>query len=129
LISGLTFNKYENKSNALGKRFGRLKSSLGFSSLQVFHSIRKTVATTFENKEVLENIVADIIGHDKPRITYGSYSSGTTLKVKKQKIELLNYDWNKKVKSPLKIEEDKNKKEEQRLTKINKSRGGRKSNL
>jgi hypothetical protein len=122
LISGLTFNKYENKSNALGKRFGRLKSSLGFSSLQVFHSIRKTVATTFENKEVLENIVADIIGHDKPRITYGSYSSGTTLKVKKQKIELLNYDWNKRVKSPLKIEEDKNRKEELRLTKINKSR-------
>lgn len=122
LISGLTTNKYDDRSNAVGKRFGRLKSSLGFPPLKVFHSIRKTVGTTFENEEVLENIVADIIGHDKPRVTYGSYSSGATLKVKKQKIELLNYDWNKRVKSPLKIEEDKNKKEELRLRKINKSR-------
>jgi integrase len=117
LISGLTFNKYKDRSNAIGKRFGRLKKSLGFESLKVFHSIRKTVATTFENHQVLENIVADIIGHDKPRMTYGIYSSGTNLIIKKQKIELLNYDWAKKVKSPNQLLLDKEKKELIRLKK------------
>ena len=32
LISGLGFNKYGNRSNAVGKRFGRLKRKLGFGS-------------------------------------------------------------------------------------------------
>ena len=120
LISGLTLNKYQDRSNAIGKRFGRLKTGLGFERLKVFHSIRKTVSTTFENNEVLENIVADIIGHDKPRMTYGTYSSGTNIKIKKQKIELLNYDWDKKVKSPHQLKEEKEKKEKIRVDKFKK---------
>jgi integrase len=107
LLSGLTQNKYTDRSNAIGKRFGRLKASLGFPEMKVFHSIRKTVGTIFENNEVLENIVADIIGHSKPRMTYGKYSSGTNMKIKKEKIELLNYPWNKKVKTPLQISQEK----------------------
>ena len=49
LLSGLTFNKYGDRSNAIGKRFGRLKQSLGFSEKKVFHSIRKTVVTLLED--------------------------------------------------------------------------------
>ena len=120
LISGLTMNKYHDRSNAIGKRFGRLKTGLGFPSLKVFHSIRKTVSTTFENNEVLENIVADIIGHDKPRMTYGKYSSGTNLKIKKEKIELLNYDWSRRVKSPIQLLKDKEKKELDRIKSLSK---------
>ena len=120
LISGLTMNKYQDRSNAIGKRFGRLKTGLGFPSLKVFHSIRKTVSTTFENNEVLENIVADIIGHDKPRMTYGKYSSGTNLKIKQEKIELLNYDWTKRVKSPVQLLKDKEKKELNRIKSLSK---------
>ena len=30
LISGLSFNKYGDRSNAIGKRFGRLKTRLGY---------------------------------------------------------------------------------------------------
>ena len=120
LISGLTMNKYQDRSNAIGKRFGRLKTGLGFPSLKVFHSIRKTVSTTFENNEVLENIVADIIGHDKPRMTYGKYSSGTNLKIKQEKIELLNYDWTRRVKSPVQLLKDKEKKELNRIKSLSK---------
>lgn len=91
IISGLTFNKYNNRSNAIGKRFGRLKKKLGYSDPQVFHSIRKTLTTKLENAGVAENVAADIVGHDKPTMTYGLYSGGTILEVKRTAIEKISY--------------------------------------
>ena len=91
LLSGLSFNKYNDRSNAIGKRFGRLKQSLGFPGKKVFHSIRKTVVTLLENAGISENLAADIVGHEKPRITYGLYSGGATLAVKKGALELVTY--------------------------------------
>lgn len=74
LISGLTFNKYGDRSNAIGKRFGRLKAGVGYSRNFVFHSFRKGVATQFERLGIAENISANILGHDIPTMTYGLYS-------------------------------------------------------
>ncbi|MAS40875.1 MAG: hypothetical protein CMK33_04080 [Porticoccaceae bacterium] len=93
LLAGLTFNKYGDRSNAIGKRFGRLKDSLGFGGKHVFHSIRKTVVTLLENAGVSENLTADIVGHDKPRITYGLYSGGALLEVKREALEKVRYPW------------------------------------
>jgi len=93
LIPNLTLNKFGDRSNAIGKRFGRLKRSLGYSKSHVFHSIRKTFTTQLENASVLENITADIIGHEKPRMTYGLYSGGTTLEVKRKAIAKVKYDF------------------------------------
>lgn len=100
LISGLSFNKYNDRSNAIGKRFGRLKKSLGFPDKKVFHSIRKTLVTLLENAGISENLAADIVGHEKPRITYGLYSGGATLAVKKEAIERIAYPLGSSVKSP-----------------------------
>lgn len=91
LLSGLLPNKYGDRSNALGKRFGRLKAALGFNEAHVFHSIRKTVATLLENAGVPENVAADIIGHDKPTLTYGLYSGGATLATKREALEKIAY--------------------------------------
>lgn len=92
LLSGLSAeNKYGNRSSAIGKRFGRLKVRLGYGPDYVFHSIRKTVATLLENAGVPENVAADIIGHDKPSMTYGLYSGGASLAVKAEAINKLNY--------------------------------------
>jgi integrase len=91
VLSGLSFNKFGNRSNAIGKRFGRLKSALGFGPQYVFHSIRKTVATKLENALVPESVSADILGHDKPTMTYGIYSGGTSLAVRIKAIEKLTY--------------------------------------
>ncbi len=91
LLSGLTFNKYGDRSNAIGKRFGRLKESLGFSDAYTFHSLRSTLITLLENAGVSENLAADIVGHEKPRITYGLYSGGATLAVKKEALERIAY--------------------------------------
>jgi integrase len=92
LLSGLTKNKYGDRANALGQRFGRLKTRQKFSSRYVFHSIRKTFTTMLENAGVGENLAADIVGHEKPRITYGLYSGGASLEVMREAIKKVSYD-------------------------------------
>ena len=91
VLLGPTANKYGNRSNGLGKRFSRLKTDLGFGPQLVFHSIRKTVVTIFENAGVPENVVADIVGHEKTTMTYGLYSGGVSLAVKREALEKLAY--------------------------------------
>ncbi len=91
LLPNLSKNKYGDRSNALGKRFGRLKEKHQFSNRHVFHSIRKTFTTLLENNGVSENVAADIVGHEKPRITYGLYSGGSTLETMREAIEKVRY--------------------------------------
>lgn len=94
LFSGLTENKYGDRSNAIGKRFGRLKKLKGYDNRKVFHSIRKTFVTQLENAGVPEGVVADIVGHEKQTMTYGLYSGGASLAVKQKAIEQVMYAFN-----------------------------------
>ena len=69
-------------SNAVGKRFGRLKRLVledGSSRQKCFHSIRKFVVTTLEQGGVAEGVAADLVGHEKPNITYNVYSGGSSI--------------------------------------------------
>ncbi len=91
ILAGLTLNKYGDRSNAIGKRFGRLKAALGYGPQHVFHSLRKTLVTLLEDAGVSENLAADIVGHEKPRITYGLYSGGASLKTKADALALVKY--------------------------------------
>ena len=91
VLSRLTVNKYGDRSNAIGKRFGRLKRELQFGPQLVFHSIRKTVVTVLENAGVAENIGADIVGHEKTTMTDGLYSGGVSLAVKREALAKLFY--------------------------------------
>ena len=91
VLSGLTVNKYGDRSNWVGKRFGHLKTKMGFGKQLVFHSIRKTVVTILENAGVPENVVADIVGHEKTTMTYGLYSGGLSLAVKREALDKLAY--------------------------------------
>jgi hypothetical protein len=75
------------RSAPIGKRFGRMKAEMGFGPEHVFHSIRKTVATLLEDAECPEGIAADIIGRDKPTMTYGLYSGGSTMVTRREWIE------------------------------------------
>lgn len=83
LFDSLTENKYKDRSNAIGKRFGRLKKKLGFGKQHVFHSIRKTFTTQLERSGIPESISADIVGHEKQTMTYGLYSAGSSLEQKR----------------------------------------------
>jgi integrase len=91
VLSRLSLNKYGDRSNAIGKRFGRLKSDMGYGEQHVFHSIRKTVVTILENAGAPENVVADIVGHEKTTMTYGLYSGGLSLAVKAEALDKLAY--------------------------------------
>lgn len=91
LISGLTFNKYGNRSNAVGKRFGRLKKKLDFGPSHVFHSFRNTLARKLEEAGIPENIAARIVGHEFSTMTYGLYSGGVSLEVKQEAINQIGY--------------------------------------
>jgi integrase len=58
----------------------------------VFHSLRKTLVTALEDAGVSESLAADIVGHEKPHITYGLYSGGVSLATKAEAIERVRYD-------------------------------------
>ena len=45
----------------------------------IFHIFQKTVVTLLEQECISENLAADIVGHEKPSITYGLYSGGYSL--------------------------------------------------
>lgn len=79
--------KHASNDMAVGKRFGRLKSAAGYGGDLVFHSLRKTYATTCEQLGIPEGIAADILGHEKETMTYGLYSGGTSVE---QKQEVVN---------------------------------------
>jgi integrase len=87
LIPVSTTNQYDERSAPIGKRFGRMKAEMGFGPEHVFHSIRKTVATLLEDAQCPEGIAADIIGHDKPTMTYGLYSGGSSMATRREWIE------------------------------------------
>lgn len=92
VIAGLTIDKRGERGKALGKRFGRLKTAMGYTERKhCFHSIRKTVGTMFEQAEVLEGVAADILGHEKQTMTYGLYSGGSSLKQKRDAINKIKY--------------------------------------
>jgi integrase len=96
VLVDLSANKYEDRSPAIGHAFGRLKTALGHGPELVFHSIRKTVVTELENASVPEGVVADIVGHEKPNITFGLYSGGNSVAVMRKAIAKLKYPAPKK---------------------------------
>ena len=94
LFKSLTTDKYDNRTDALGKRFGRAKKKLGFDERYVFHSIRKTVATLLEQADVPENVCCDIVGHEKSAtLSYGLYSGGTSLEQKRNAVDKIDYSF------------------------------------
>ena len=79
-------------SNAVGKRFGRLKRQLlddGSTRQKCFHSIRKFVVTELERGGISEGIAADLVGHEKPNITYNVYSGGSSIEQLSRAVEVL----------------------------------------
>ena len=79
-------------ANAVGKRFGRLKRLLlddGSTRQKCFHSIRKFVVTELERGGIPEGIAADLVGHEKPNITYNVYSGGSSVEQLSRAVEVL----------------------------------------
>ena len=96
LIESSSKNKYGKRSDPISKRFATLKKNLNFGKEHVFHSIRRSVATFFENSGIPESVAADIMGHEKPTMTYGLYSGGSSMEQMRSAIEQsLHYDFSR----------------------------------
>ena len=93
LFRKLTAAQYGQRTDAIGKRFGRTKTALGYDERYVFHSLRKTVATQLEQAGILENVASDILGHEKAAtLSYGLYSTGTSIDQMKFALEAIDYN-------------------------------------
>jgi len=92
LIKSTSGNKYGNRSDALSKQFGRLKTDLGYNSQFVFHSLRKTVITQLQRADIPGILIAAIVGHETGTITFDVYSSGPSPKQKLHAISKLHYE-------------------------------------
>lgn len=93
LIPSSADNKYSTRSVSLSKRFSTIRDALSFGPEHVFHSIRKTVTTTIEQAGFTESVAADILGHKKPTMTFGTYSGGSSMDQRRAAIEALSYNF------------------------------------
>jgi integrase len=91
LVPSNANNKYGNRTSPQGKRYGHLKKSLGFGSSHVFHSTRNTLITLMQQAEVKEGVAADNVGHRKKTLTYGLYSSGSSMAQKREAMAQVVY--------------------------------------
>lgn len=71
-------NKYGKRSDSLSKKFGRLRTTLEFSSNYVFHSLRMTTITQLVQAGVPGTLIAELVGHDTGTVTFDVYSQGAS---------------------------------------------------
>ena len=75
-----------------GREFSYFKKSLGFGSrTKAFHSFRKNVVGQWEQLGVYQTEVAQLIGHEKEGMTYGTYGQGVLLRRKAEIIGMICY--------------------------------------
>lgn len=86
-----TKNMYGIRSDALSKRFGRLKTELKFGPLHVFHSIRHTVTTCLHQAGLPLTTVQQLIGHETKTVTLDVYSQGLSATQKLEAISKIAY--------------------------------------
>jgi integrase len=93
LLSGLSSeNKYRKRGSAIGKRFGRLRTVLGYPDTLVFHSFRKTLLVLMRDVGIPEHQAALIVGHEPNTITYGLYGNDISFRSKVEIMESISYN-------------------------------------
>lgn len=86
-------NKYGNRLDPLSKRFGRLKTALGYGKDYTFHSLRHTFTTLLHQAGVGVELISYLDGHTNASFTLSRYSKGPTLAQKREAIRLLSFDF------------------------------------
>lgn len=91
LLPGLKPNKYGDRSGLISKRFAKLCDDLGYGSEYVFHSIRKTFASTLWSAGVERELISQLLGHSTGHITTDVYASDPNHAVKSRAIRKIQY--------------------------------------
>ena len=84
-------NKYDIRSDPIGKRFGRVKTKLGYGPKHVLYSVRHTVITIMDQSGIPTSVIADTVGHEQPSFTKRISSGGSSMEQKRKAIECLAY--------------------------------------
>ena len=84
-------NKYNIRSDPLGKKFGRVKKKLGFGPKHVLYSIRHTVITIMDQAGIATSVIADTVGHEQSSFTKRVYSGGSSMEQKREAINCISY--------------------------------------
>ncbi len=95
LLPSSSGNKYGIRSDPHSKAFGRLKKAQGFSSRQVFHSVRSMVITLLLRAGVPGPTVANIVGHETGLVTFDVYDEGASPKQKQAALSNLGFNFNR----------------------------------
>lgn len=78
LIPTQSANRYDKRSHAISKAFGRLRTAAGFSKLHVFHGFRHTVVTELIRADVPDALAKELVGHETGSVTHDVYSKGAS---------------------------------------------------
>jgi integrase len=92
LYEGLQMDRFGDRSPVYQRNFSRLKKSLGFTRAYDFHSTRRSLITCLERAGVPELEAGRSVGHKVKTITYGLYSSGSTVEKLRPIINRAHYD-------------------------------------
>ena len=96
LISNLGIDKLGRRSINIGKKFGRMKTRLGFKAReQIFHSFRHSFSTALLRADVRTVTVDLLMGHKTDRMAIDRYSDGISPKQKREAIEKIDYQLSK----------------------------------
>lgn len=91
LFKNLTANKFGDRSNAIGKRFGHLKTDHGFGRDKVFHSIRHAWRSQLHSAHVMPELADQMLGHETGRLGLDVYAPDPDRAVKAKAISKLKY--------------------------------------
>lgn len=91
LFTDLTENKFGDRSNAIGKRFGRLKTDADFGREKVFHSIRKTFANQLWSAGVEAELISQLQGHSTGGLTLDVCAQDPARPAKAKAIGVLSF--------------------------------------
>jgi integrase len=64
------------RTGAIGKAFGALKTSLGYGAQHVYHSVRGTTITQLARHDVSYPMICELVGHKTRTVTFDVYSAG-----------------------------------------------------
>jgi len=89
------------KSLYVNKRFTDYRRGLGLIDVDKltardrldFHSLRRSVITALKHAGIPEHEVAEVVGHDHPRITYGGYADRARLNRLQAIVEAIGYNY------------------------------------
>lgn len=91
LFPGLTENKFGDRSNAVGKRFGYIKTNMKFGEKYVFHSLRKTFSNILWSNHVQRELISQLLGHKTGHITTDVYTRDPEFATKLDAIKRLTF--------------------------------------